>query len=94
MNNTCNKCKHEFDIDIQTRVLYDDVEEVYFTCPNCSEHYHNTFTNANIRKKIMQIQKAIINGHVKRRDKLKRQVNEMVATLKEEVKNRGAEVMH
>lgn len=62
MNNTCNKCKHEFDIDIQTRVLYDDVEEVYFTCPNCSEHYHNTFTNANIRKK----DNADSEGHYKR----------------------------
>ncbi|WP_206679183.1 hypothetical protein, partial [Paenibacillus alvei] len=82
-------CKQSFTIDVQSRVLFDDVEEVYFTCPNCSEHYHNTFTNTNIHKKITQIQKAIINGHVKRKDKLKRQVNEMVADLKEEVKNRG-----
>lgn len=89
MNCTCNQCKHEFDIDIQTRVLYDDVEEIYFICPNCSEHYHSTFTNANIRKKITQIQKAIINGHEKRREKLKRQVDEMFAALKEEVENRG-----
>lgn len=89
MNCTCDKCKHEFDIDVQSRVLFDDVEEMYFICPICSEHYSVTVSNTDIRKKIKQIQKAIINGHEKRREKLKRQVDEMVAALKEEVENRG-----
>ncbi|BFH12320.1 hypothetical protein [Paenibacillus melissococcoides] len=85
MNCKCNKCKYEFDIDIQSRVLYEDVEEMYFTCPSCSEHYSITVSDTNIRKKIKQIQKATARGDVNRMKKLKRQVDKMVADLKEEV---------
>ncbi|EPY07432.1 hypothetical protein PAALTS15_09915 [Paenibacillus alvei TS-15] len=89
MNCTCNQCKHEFDIDVQSRVLFDDVEEMYFTCPKCSEHYRVTVSNTDIRKKIKQIQKATADGNVNRMKKLKKQVNKMVEDLKEEVKNHG-----
>ncbi|MEW8985757.1 MAG: hypothetical protein AB2401_01880, partial [Bacillus sp. (in: firmicutes)] len=67
----------------------DDVEEMYFICPKCSEHYSVTVSNTDIRKKIKQIQKATTSGNVNRMKKLKKQVNKMVEDLKEEVKNRG-----
>ncbi|TDL57856.1 hypothetical protein E2R60_05100 [Paenibacillus dendritiformis] len=85
MNCKCNKCRYEFDIDIQSRVLYEDVEEMYFTCPSCSEHYSITVSDTDIRKKIKQIQKATARGDVNRMKKLKRQVDKMVADLKEGV---------
>lgn len=85
MNCKCNKCKYEFDIDIQGRTLYEDVEEMYFICPSCSEHYSITVSNTDIRKKIKKIQKATARGDVNRMKKLKRQVDKMVADLKEGV---------
>lgn len=90
MNCKCNKCENEFDIDVQSRVLYDDVKEMFFVCPSCSELYSVTVSNADIRKKIKQIQKATTNGNVNRMKKLKRQVNKMIDDLKKEVKNRGS----
>lgn len=93
MEYKCKSCGQEFEMDLQERNLYGDVEEMYFVCSHCDWEYSATFTNGYIRKKNKQISKAMRNGDRPRVKKLMREIAEMMEQLKSEVQRwrEGAE---
>ena len=45
----CNKCKYEFEPKVRTKYIEDDIEEVFFNCPDCNERYTSYYANDKIR---------------------------------------------
>lgn len=45
----CNECKHEFEVSVRTRYIKDDIEEVFFNCPECNERYTAYYLNDKIK---------------------------------------------
>jgi uncharacterized membrane protein YvbJ len=48
-NVKCDHCRNDFEINLQTRNIENDIELAYFVCPHCQHEYHSFYTNAKIR---------------------------------------------
>lgn len=46
----CTDCRKKFEPKIERRMLDNDIQEIFFSCPKCSKRYHVAFTNTEIRK--------------------------------------------
>lgn len=77
----CNECKHEFEVSVRTRYIKDDIEEVFFNCPECNERYTAYYLNDKIKKQ----QKQIKNNHMNKykQKQLKKQAEEEMNRLEE-----------
>lgn len=53
----CNNCKGGFHIIVQHRRLEDSIEETYFECPYCQQHYPSFYTDTAVRDKQRSISK-------------------------------------
>lgn len=78
----CNKCKHGFEVKVRTKHIENDVEEVFFNCPNCNEMYTSYYLNHSIRK----LQKRLIywsrrNGKADTSIKLQEQIEKEMNSL-------------
>ncbi|KUP22396.1 hypothetical protein [Paenibacillus sp. DMB5] len=93
----CDNCKGGFHIFVQSRRLEDAVEETYFECPYCKQHYPSFYTNPAVREKqrsIGQLQDRLttLKDPAKRAalqeriDREQAEVNAMMAVLKSKYK--------
>lgn len=53
----CDNCKGGFHIFVQHRRLEDSIEETYFECPYCQQHYPSFYTDTAVREKQRSIAK-------------------------------------
>jgi len=51
----CDVCDKQFVIKPQLKKHGQGIQETYFTCPHCDEHYTAVVTNAEIRKRQREI---------------------------------------
>ncbi len=56
MKTKCEVCKHRFEPEIKQKMVNEDLQDIYYSCPKCFEHYHIAYTDTAIRKYNMEIQ--------------------------------------
>lgn len=62
MKGTCDECKNEFEIEIETKYLGAMITETCFVCPHCSEKYIIKLDNSltrKLQKNIIKLKKAL-----------------------------------
>lgn len=50
MLSKCDTCQYEWELEKMETTKLDDIEKVFFICPNCQKEYIAFYTNAEIRK--------------------------------------------
>lgn len=77
----CNECKYEFEPKIRTKHIENDVEEVFFNCPECHERYTAYYLNDEAK----EIQKLIKKhwANVFKRQLLQKQLDKEFNRLEE-----------
>jgi len=89
------ECKKEFEIELKTRALTKNVNQIYFDCPHCGSEYNVTKTNAQIegvQSKIDYYSKRLSETKDKvKRENLLKYMDELIKKKKElhEVLNLG-----
>ncbi len=53
----CKKCLGSFEAVLEEKKLGKGIEEVYFTCPNCSEYQLVSITDAECRRRQREIKR-------------------------------------
>lgn len=62
MITTCDRCQEDFDIELEERLVKNNIYKVSFTCNHCQKEYISYYTNIVVRnkqKKIIEIAKEI-----------------------------------
>ena len=77
----CNECKYEFEPKVRTKHIENDVEEVFFNCPECHERYTAYYLNDKIKKLQKQIKKNPYNKY--KQKQLQKQAEEEMNRLEE-----------
>lgn len=79
----CNECKHEFEIKVRTKHIKDDIEEVFFNCPNCHERYTSYYTNDKIKglQKQVHLTMPKRNGKTALMNKIKEEMNKLEESI-------------
>lgn len=89
----CEICAESFIIELQTQVLKNNVERVYFTCPHCNIEYTSYYTNVLIKKKqgkIKQLEEkclAIREQNPKQAGKLFKQIQKLKKEVDKDLEN-------
>lgn len=53
---TCDECKTEFELNLQTERLDDGIEHNYLECAGCGKKYTSFYTDTNIRTQQKKVQ--------------------------------------
>ncbi|MFA1819017.1 hypothetical protein ACDX78_02235 [Virgibacillus oceani] len=48
----CDDCFSQFEMDLKTKVLKNQIHKHYFTCPDCNTEYVSYYTDAKLRRDI------------------------------------------
>ena len=74
----CDKCKNEFDLNIQTRKIDNNVVKQYIKCPFCEEEYTVMYLNEAVKTYINNFKKAkTINDKEEYKNKIKKEVERL-----------------
>lgn len=50
MLSKCDTCQYEWELEKMETAKLDDIEKVFFICPNCQKEYIAYYTDTEIRK--------------------------------------------
>lgn len=74
----CDKCKNEFEINIQTKKIDDNVVKQYIKCPFCEEEYTVIYLNEAVKRYRENFKKAkTIEEKEKYKNKIKKEVERL-----------------
>jgi hypothetical protein len=88
MDYICNKCKEKFDIKIKTRLVQEELIQIYIKCDKCFTEYHSgfeTFYTIKLQDKIDVIKNKLLDKtlSLKVRNGLIRQEKALIKKKKE-----------
>lgn len=82
----CDKCSNEFELKLKTKKHINNIEEIYFKCPNCGEKFVSYFADKSIRLKQKKINKLWEEYKKAKNQEEVVKVAEKIAVFKAEIK--------
>lgn len=82
---TCS-CGKDFEIDLKTRTIQADIEEIYFICPHCKTEHSVTKTNQKIRGLQQRIEMLTYRAAIQKDNRIKRRLLDELRAITNEKK--------